>query len=455
MGVSGRIARFFQDSRLTPLAALLALLAGLFAVVVTPREEEPQIDVTMANVFVPFPGASVRDVEALVTIPAEQVLAQMRGVEHVHSVSRPGMAAITVQFKVGVPRTEAIVRVRDTLAANRDWVSPELGVQEPVIKPRGIDDVPVVALTLSSAEPAKGAYELERVAHALEADLKRVPGTREVQTLGGPGRVVRVLLDADRMNASGVSALDVRNALQLAAVALPSGSIVRNNREIVVETGNFLESAADVRSLVVGAVERRPVHVGDVAEVVDGPAQPARYAWIGKGARELPAVTVQVTKKPGANAVDVAAGVIARMDELRGTVIPADVEFTITRNYGATADEKAASLIRKLAFATLSVVVLVFVALGRREAAIVGIAVLLTLAATLFASWAWGFTLNRVSLFALIFSIGILVDDAIVVVENIHRRRALAGPGAGEPAAARRRGGGGTPLVNRVSGRVG
>jgi multidrug efflux pump subunit AcrB len=432
MGVSGRIARFFQDSQLTPLAALVALLAGLFAVAVTPREEEPQIDVTMANVFVPFPGASARDVESLVTIPAEQVLAQMRGVEHVHSVSRPGMAAVTVQFKVGVPRTEAIVRVRDTLAANRDWVAPELGVLEPVIKPRGIDDVPVVALTLSSEDPAKGAYELERVAHAIESDLKRVPGTREVQTLGGPGRAVRVLLDPDRMNASGVTALDVRNALQLAAVALPSGSVVRDNREIVVETGNFLESAADVRALVVGAVEGRPVHVDDVAEVADGPAQPARYAWIGKGGRELPAVTLQVTKKPGANAVDVAAGVIARMEELRGTLIPSDVAYAVTRNYGATADEKAASLIRKLVFATLSVVVLVFAALGRREAAIVGIAVVLTLSATLFASWAWGFTLNRVSLFALIFSIGILVDDAIVVVENIHRRRALDGGDAAD-----------------------
>ena len=436
MGISGRIARFFQDSQLTPLAALVALLLGAFAVLVTPREEEPQIDVTMANVLVPFPGASVRDVEALVTIPAEQVLAQMPGVEHVHSVSRPGMALVTVQFKVGVPRTEAIVRVRDTLAANRDWVSPELGVLEPVIKPRGIDDVPVVALTLYSDDPSKGAYELERVAHAIESDLKRVPGTREVQTLGGPGRAVRVLLDADRMNASGVSALDVRNALQLASVALPPASIVRDNREIVVETGNYLESAAEVRSLVVGAVERRPVYLGDVAEVVDGPRQPERYAWTGAGPAAgeravagtgaLPAVTLQVTKKPGANAVDVAAGVMARMGELQGTVIPADVRFTVTRNYGLTADDKARSLMKKLAFATLSVVVLVFAALGRREAAIVGIAVVLTLAATLFASWAWGFTLNRVSLFALIFSIGILVDDAIVVVENIHRHRALS-----------------------------
>ena len=436
MGISGRIARFFQDSQLTPLAALVALLLGVFAILVTPREEEPQIDVTMANVFVAFPGASVRDVESLVTIPAEQVLAQMAGVEHVHSVSRPGMALVTVQFKVGVPRTEAIVRVRDTLAANRDWVSPELGVLEPVIKPRGIDDVPVVALTLYSTDPAKGAFELERVAHAIEIELKRVPGTREVQTLGGPGRAIRVLLDADRMNASGISPLDVRNALQLSSVAVPSGAIVRENREIAVETGNYLESASDVRSLVVGVADRRPVYLNDVAEVVDGPEPPSKYVWIGAGAAakdkgiahagEFPAVTLQVTKKPGANAVDVAERVLDRMEELRGTLIPADVRLVVTRNYGATANEKAKSLMKKLVFATLSVVVLVFAALGWREAAIVGIAVVLTLATTLFASWAWGFTLNRVSLFALIFSIGILVDDAIVVVENIHRHRGLA-----------------------------
>jgi len=435
MGISGRIARYFQDSQLTPLAALVALLLGLFAVAVTPREEEPQIDVTMVNVFVPFPGASVADVESLVSIPAEQVLAQMSGVDHTYAVSRPGMAALTVQFKVGVPRTEAIVRTRDTLAANHDWVSPELGVLEPIIKPRGIDDVPIVALTLYGGDPAAGAFELERVAHAIEVELKRVPGTREVRTLGGPGRALRVLLDPDRMNASGVSALDVRNALQLSSVALPAGALVRDNREVTVETGNFLDDAADVRSLVVGVVDGRPVYVGDVAEVTDGPPQPSRYVWSGTGPAaasgsprgEFPAVTIEVTKKPGANAVVVASELLERMHALEGTLIPSGVRVAVTRDYGVTANDKAVSLIRKLVFATLSVVVLVFATLGRREAAIVGIAVILTLAATLFASWAWGFTLNRVSLFALIFSIGILVDDAIVVVENIHRRRGLDG----------------------------
>jgi multidrug efflux pump subunit AcrB len=324
-----------------------------------------------------------------------------------------------------VPRTEALVRLYNTVQSNRDWVSPNLGIGEPIVKPKGIDDVPVVTLTLWSADPATGAYELERVAHAAEVELKRVAGTREVQTLGGPGRAVRVLMDADRMNAHGVSPLDLANALQLANVSLPAGSIVRDNREVVVETNNYLESAADVAGLVVGAQDGRPVYVSDVAEVADGPAQPARYVWTGTARGEHPAVTLQITKKPGENAVAVAERVLARAAELRGTVIPDAVQVSVTRNYGATANDKAQQLITKLIFATLSVIVLVFATLGWREAFIVGVAVLLTLATTLFASWAWGFTLNRVSLFALIFSIGILVDDAIVVVENIHRRRAL------------------------------
>jgi multidrug efflux pump subunit AcrB len=376
-------------------------------------------------VLIPFPGASARDVETLVATPAEQVLAQMNGVEHVYSVSRPGLALVTVQFEVGVPRTDALVRLYDTVNSNRDWVSPNLGLGEPIIKPKGIDDVPIVALTLWSDDPARGAYEMERIAHAAEIEIKRVAGTREVQTLGGPGRVLRVLLDPDRVAAHGVSALDLRNALQLANVALPAGRLIRDNREIMVETGTYLESAADVRNLVVGAFEGRPVHLSEIAEVVDGPDQSARYVWTGSARGEQPAVTLQVTKKPGENAVEVARRVTERAEALRGTLIPDDVRVSVTRNYGVTANDKAQQLIRKLLFATLSVVALVLLTLGWREAVVVGAAVLLTLATTLFASWAWGFTLNRVSLFALIFSIGILVDDAIVVVENIHRRRAL------------------------------
>ena len=429
LGVSGRIAAMFQRAHITPLLALMALLLGAFAVLVTPREEEPQINVTMANVLIPFPGASVADVEQMVAIPAEQVLSQMAGTEHVMSLSRPGMAVITVQFKVGVPRTEALVRLHDTLRSNTDWLPKNLGVLEPIIKPKGIDDVPIVTLTLFSKDTSLGAFDLERVAHSMEADLKRVPGTREVQTVGGPGRAVMVEIDPTRMSGSGVSTDDVRAALQSANAGSPVGELIAGNKTVAIESGPFLERAQDVADLVVGVRNGRPVFLRDVAVVKDGPLPAARYVWQGlaekNGGGEYPAVTLSITKKPGENAIDVANAVMARVEQLRNTVVPDKVQVAETRNYGASANAKAQKLIQKLLFATASVVVLVFLALGKREAAIVGVAVVLTLTVTLFASWAWGFTLNRVSLFALIFSIGILVDDAIVVVENIHRHQQL------------------------------
>src|SRR5574340_216893 len=345
------------------------------------------------------------------------------------------MAILTVQYKVGEDRIQALVRLYDTIQSKRDWVSPNLGVLDPIIKPVGIDDVPIVSLTLWPRDDGRGAFDMERVAHAAEAELKRIRGTREVYTLGGPNHVVRVIMEPERMNAFRISAQDLRAALQVSNASQPSGTLVDSNREVLVQTGTFLASAADVRRLVVGVFEGRPVFMTDVAQVVDGPDQPGRYVWLGTGPAaakkgiprggEFPAVTLAVSKKPGENAVDVAERVIRRVEQLKGSVIPEGVEATVTRNYGLTANDKAQKLIQKLVFATASVVLLVLFALGRREAVIVGAAVLLTLAATLFASWAWGFTLNRVSLFALIFSIGILVDDAIVVVENIHRRMGL------------------------------
>jgi multidrug efflux pump subunit AcrB len=428
LGISGRIAAFFQAAQITPLLALVALLLGIFAVLVTPREEEPQINVTMANVLIPFPGAAVRDVEQMVTTPAEQVLSQISGVEHVMSVSRPGLSVITVQFKVGVPRTEALVRLYDTVNSNADWLPKGLGVLDPIIKPKGIDDVPIVTLTLFSRNPATGAYDLERVAHSVEAELKRVPGTREVLTTGGPGRAVRVEIDPTRMASRGVTVTDLRGALQAANLGLPVGELLSGNRSVAVESGPFLKDAREVGELVVSVHDGKPVFLQDVATVVDGPLPAAHYVWHGTGGKaggEFPAVTIGITKKAGENAIDVADAVMQRVAALRNAVIPADIEVAETRNYGATANDKAIKLIQKLLFATAAVVALVFIALGRREAAIVGSAVILTLTVTLFASWAWGFTLNRVSLFALIFSIGILVDDAIVVVENIHRHQQL------------------------------
>ncbi|HEY9149715.1 MAG TPA: efflux RND transporter permease subunit [Gammaproteobacteria bacterium] len=438
MGISGRIAQRFQDSEITPLLALMGLLLGLFAVLVTPREEEPQINVTFANVFIPFPGASAREVEHLVTTPAEQVLSEIEGVKHIYSISRPGMAVLTIEYAVGEERTNAIVRLYNAVFSNQDWLPGNLGVGQPLIKPQGIDDVPIVGLTLWTTDPALGAYELERVAHTLEAELKRVPGTRDIYTLGGPDQVVLVELDAARLAGHGLAITDLRQALQLANQVRHGGAMVRNDQEIPVTIGEFFQSAGEVARLVVGMHNGAPVFLEDVARIRHGPDQPSRLVWMGTGPAAAtekniqapglhPAVTLAIAKQPGTNAVQVARQVIDRVDQLKGIFIPDGIEVTVTRDYGATANDKAQTLIKKLAFATTSVVVLVLLALGWREAFIVGVAVVVTLAITLFASWAWGFTLNRVSLFALIFSIGILVDDAIVVVENIHRHLAMGG----------------------------
>ncbi len=440
LGISGSVARAFQANAITPLLALVALLLGLFAVLVTPREEEPQINVTMANVIIPFPGASSADVEKMVAAPAEHVLSQIQGIEHTYSVARPGVAVLTVQFQVGVPRTEALVRLYDVLNANQDWLPQGLGVLPPIVKPKGIDDVPVLAATLWTPD-AKSALELERVAHAVETELKRVPGTREVVTIGGPGRAVNVWLEPNRLRERGVSVQQLHGAIAAANQAMPSGSVVNpapapgEPGMLTVETGEFLQNEKDVGDIVVGVNAGRPIYLREVARVEAGARLPQRYVWFTPGAADAahpgaqgqnhPAVTITVTKKPGENAVDVARGAAERLDNLKNTVIPDDVQVSITRDYGQTAADKANQLIKKLIFATGSVIILVGLALGRREAVIVGAAVILTLTATLFASWAWGFTLNRVSLFALIFSIGILVDDAIVVVENIHRHRQL------------------------------
>ena len=426
--LSGRLAQLFQTSRITPLLALVCFLLGLFAVLVTPREEEPQINVTMANVLIPFPGASVKDVEQMVSVPAEQVLSQINGVEHVMSVSQPGMSIITVQYKVGVPRIDALVRLYDTVNSHADWLPKGLGVMQPLIKPKGIDDVPILTLTLNGKASAVSAFELERVAQNIEIDLKRVKGTREVTTVGGPTRAIQIDIDPARMQSAGITVPELRMALQSAHLGSPVGELLIDKQAIAIESGPFLSSAQDVAQLVVGVRAGNPIFVKDIATVRDGGAQANTAVWHGVAGHapfERTAVTMAITKKPGENAIEVANAVLQQVDSLKLSKIPSHIEVTTTRNYGETANDKAQKLIQKLLFATASVVALVFIALGKREAAIVGTAVILTLTVTLFASWAWGFTLNRVSLFALIFSIGILVDDAIVVVENIHRHQAL------------------------------
>jgi multidrug efflux pump subunit AcrB len=434
LGLSGRIAALFLANPLTPLIAIMGLLLGLVAVLVTPREEEPQIDVTMANVFVPFPGASARDVEQLVSTPLEQKLSEIEGIKHVYSISRPGMAVLTVEYTVGVQRQPALVRLYNQVFSNQDWLPAGVGVGQPLIKPKGIDDVPVMSLTLWSDDPLKSANELAEVAHTLETELKRIPGTRDVYTIGAPDRVVSVTLDPAKLATYGLTVSDLAQALQSANVVRQVGERVGGDSAVPVTAGTFLIDADAVRDLVIGLAGGKPLRLSDVAQVQAGADVATRYAWHGAPPGRAgpahgiaPAVTIALAKKPGTNAADITGAVARRITQLQGEIIPEGVHVTVTRDYGQTATDKAFKLIEKLVFATSSVVLLVLFALGWREAIVVGSAVVLTLALTLFASWAMGFTLNRVSLFALIFSIGILVDDAIVIVENIHRHMARGG----------------------------
>ncbi|WP_097460916.1 efflux RND transporter permease subunit [Mangrovitalea sediminis] len=428
MGIAGSLARRFQNAELTPLLALVGVLLGIFAIVMTPKEEEPQIDVTFANVFIPFPGASPKEVESLVATPAEQVLSELRGIKHVWSTSTAGMATLTVQFKVGESRNDAIVRLYNKLYSNADWLPKNLGVGQPLVKPKGIDDVPVMSLTLWSDRNAT-PEALTRVAHTLETALKRLPGTREIRTVGAPDDVVHVVFDPAKLAVYHLSLDDLRNALQAANTVGQTVGMTRNDTYIPIQAGTFLSSVDDVRSLVVGLNKGQPIYLGDIAKVTRESDTATKSVFIGFGQKHdgkagthlYPAITLSIAKKPGANAIDMTRAVNHEITQLHQLLIPQGVHVTVTRDYGVTAADKASKLILKLAFATASVVLLVLFTLGWREAIVVGSAVIITLLMTLFASWAWGFTLNRVSLFALIFSIGILVDDAIVVVENIHR----------------------------------
>jgi len=431
--ISGKLAEKFQLSPITPLIALVAVLLGIFAIFITPREEEPQIDVTFANVYIALPGASAKEVENLISFPAEQVLDSIADVKHIYSISRPGLAIVSVQFEVGVKRKDAIVRLYNEIHSNSDWLPVSLGASQPLIKPMGIDDVPIVTVTFWSEDESVGSFALQQVSHAIEAEIKRIPNTRIVETTGGPQHVVHVQLNPEDLVAYNLDFKSIENALKASNFATYSGNVIENNQVQPVQTGTLLANVEDIKNLVVAVNNGMPVYLTDIATISNTPDSPDNYVWMtggkawkGEGKPEFsPAVTLAIGKKAGSNAVDIADAVIAAGEKLRATHIPENVNFEITRNYGKTADDKAQKLMTKLMFATASVVLLILVALGWREAIVVGLAVSITLAVTLFASWAYGFTLNRVSLFALIFSIGILVDDAVVIVENIHRHLSL------------------------------
>jgi len=444
LGPSGRIARVFQNSRITPLLAGIALLAGLIVVIITPKEEEPQIDVTMADVLVAFPGASAREVESLIATPGEQVLDEIEGVEHIYSMSRHGLAILTIQFEVGIPRRDALVRLHNQILANRDWFPSDLGVAEPVVRARGIDDVPIVSLTLFDPDGRRGAEELTRLARVLEVELKRIEGTRDVYTIGAVPDRVDIHVDPGLVAGFGLSLSDLAAAIQAANQRASEARITRDGLSLALEAGTALDDVAELAELVVARRGDSTVQLADVATISRGDTVPDAIVQTGFGpgspawrGEVFPAVTVAVAKKPGENAVIIAEAIRERLALLEGRVIPEDIEVLVSRDYGQTAAAKSRKLITDLIMATFSVMLLVLAAMGWRSALVVGVSVIVTLLATLVFSWAWGFTLNRVSLFALIFSIGILVDDAIVIVENISRRLAVSSSGLREliPAA--------------------
>jgi multidrug efflux pump subunit AcrB len=431
VGVSGRIAKAFLESKLTPLLVVFSLLVGAFAVMVTPREEEPQIKVPMIDVFLGMPGATAQEVERRLTSPLEKAIYEIPNVEYVYSITQPSGGMIIVRFMVGTDPDQAAVRVHTKLQEK----SAELpaGAMPPLVVSRGIDDVPVLAYTVWSADASP--MQLKQVAEELKVELTKHPRVAQVTVLGGEKRALKVTFDRDRLAAHQVSLLQAYMALSGANWRLPAGSFATADAETQVEVGSLFRTADEVGGAVVAVWNGKPVFLRDVASVSDGADEPSQYVWMlagpGSAHRGVPAgadtaaVTVSVAKKPGTNAVELVEDLDKVVAGLKGKVIPSNVTLTKTRDYGHTADEKSNELIFHMALATLSVVLLMAFFLGRREAIVVLVAVPMTLALTLASSFLFGYTLNRVTLFALIFAIGILVDDAIVVVENIHRHYEL------------------------------
>jgi multidrug efflux pump subunit AcrB len=424
--LAGRIAHVFIQSKLTPLVIVAALLLGFFSILQTPREEEPQIVVPMLDVFVEMPGASAREVAERATVPMEKLLRELPGVEYIYSISHPGMSMLIVRFYVGTKEEDAVVQTYNKLYSNFDRIPP--GVSQPIIKVRSIDNVPIMALTLWGKN--YDSYQLRRIADELEHSLKQLDDVSETAIIGGQTRKLRVVLDTQRLSAYGLTPGAIVQQLGAANTRSLAGSYASENREVQVEAGNFFSRVEDLQQVVVGVHAGRPVYLRDVVQAIqDGPGEPDNYVLFA-GARgstgsaanaEFPAVTITLAKRKGANATFIAESALQKIAALRGNLLPGDLSVTVTRNYGETAKAKSDELLEHLFIATISVALLIALALGWRESGVVLLAIPVTLALTLAVFYLYGYTLNRVTLFALIFSIGILVDDAIVVVENIVR----------------------------------
>ena len=425
-GISGKIANFFINSKLTILLMVALMVIGIYSSFLIPREEEPQINVPMADVMIGYPGATPAEVESRVIKPLEKVLSNIKGVEHLHSMAMNGQAMIIVQFYVGEDIERSYVKLYDELAKHEN-LFPQ-GVYKPMVKTRSIDDVPMLGITLWSEK--YDDFEIRQLAEEVTSEIEKVKDVAITKEIGGRTRELKVVLDKDKMAENKVDALGIMQMIQANNGASQSGSFVQNDTEYLLTTGRFLETAEDVENLVVGVNQNMPVYLKQVAKVQDGPGTAKSYVSFGYGKAneqfianpsEYPAVTISVGKVKGADAMKISDKIIERVEHLKTNLIPDDVHVEVTRNYGETASHKVGELLLHLVVAILAVTVLVMLAMGWRGGLVVFFSVPLTFALTLFSYYLLGYTLNRITLFALVFVVGIVVDDSIIIAENMHR----------------------------------
>ena len=425
-GFAGRIAEFFINSKLTILLMIALMIIGAYSSTLIPREEEPQIIVPMADVMVGYPGANPTEVENRVVKPLEKIISNIKGVEHVHSMAMNGKAMIIVQFFVGEDTERSYVKLYDEMMKNKN-IFPK-GVYEPLIKTRSIDDVPMLGLTLWSEK--YNDFQLRQITEELSSEVKKIKDVSLTNVIGGRSRQLKVIVDKDKMAESNVDALGIMQMIQAGNGSSQSGSFNSNDQEYLVTTGEFLSSAEDVGNLVIGTSQNMPVYLKQVAKIEDGPASTTNYVNFGYGnatekgknfLSEYPAVTLSVSKVKGADAMHISEEILNKVETLKKTLIPNDVHVEVTRNYGETASHKVSELMSHLGIAIVAVTLLVMLAMGWRGGLVVFFSVPLTFALTLFAYYMLGYTLNRITLFALVFVVGIVVDDSIIIAENMHR----------------------------------
>ena len=426
-GFSGNIAKGFLQSKLTILLMIAFLLIGGYSTFLIPREEEPQIKVPMADIFIGYPGADPKDVETKVSAPLEKMISNIKGVEYVYSTSMKGQAMLIIQFHVGEDVERSLVKLYSELMKNMDKMPK--GVTMPLIKTRAIDDVPVLGITLWSEKYSD--YQLKQLGQAITNEVKKIPNVAEVNIIGGRGREVKVIVDKDKMKETHIDFLAVARQIQGSNVQMPAGNLLQRDSVISVFTGNFLASAEDVGDLVVGVNQQQPVYLRQVARVEEGPETPNQYVLSGYGKADTvmaekclssyPAVTLSVAKTKGADAMKLSKLIVEKTSRMKKDLLPDDVQLTVTRNYGETASDKVSELLFHLFISIVVVTLFVMLAMGWRGGLVVFLSVPVTFALTLFSYYFMDYTLNRITLFALVFITGIVVDDSIIIAENMHR----------------------------------